>query len=271
MLGSDPFTFMPSHIKPVTPTEMIKWNKFFAEYDQKTASTMNAILDFAHHFADNEFLIEKDAENKVQENLPKWNPSNDDNDEISEYLMERDLARTLHDETLIPMHRYSCIVMLYIVVERELKRLMDNLQVVTKQTLKMKQSNESYLAKAKNLLNTSCNLDVSKCPTYSTLDDLRKVRNCIVHSNGELSLCNEKDQEFLCKLKHKYKHLFAHPKSDIDVSQESIKQFLINTTGFFIWVFEQLQQIQPVDKLNWKINATAEFERLDKILSKIQN
>jgi len=254
-------------MKKMTAKQRAKWSKFFAEYDAKTAYTMSALRSFAHHFVENEILIEKDADNEVQKNLPKWTPTNDD--EIGEFMYERDQARQLHDETLIPQHRYSCIVMLYVTVERELRRLVDNLQVVKQQKLNVKDLKGSYLEQTKKFLDVFYNLNISQCPTYSALDDLRRVRNCIVHNQGELSLCDEREQKFLCALKAKYKDLFAHPKSDIDVSQESIKQFLIGTTEFFMWVFEHLQRLQPVEKLNWKINPPNEMQKLEKILSRI--
>jgi hypothetical protein len=256
-------------MRKLTPADPVKWNKIFAEYDEKTAHTTSGLTSFAHHFVENEILIEKDAENKVQRNKPEWTPSNDE--ETSEFMYELNLARHLHDETLIPTHRYSCIVMLYIVVERELRRLVDNLHVVKHQKLKVKDLKGSYLEQTKKFLDVCYHLDISKCPSYSAIDDLRRVRNCIVHNHGEVSLCAKPEQKYLCGLKVKYKGLLCHPRSEIDLSQESIKQFLQETMTFFVWVFEQLQQLQPVAKLNWKINAAVELKRLDKILSKIES
>jgi hypothetical protein len=39
---------------------------------------------------------------------------------------------------------------------------------------------------------------------------------------------------------------------------------------FFIWVFEQLQKLQPVEKLNWNIKPADELQRIEKILAKIK-
>jgi len=38
------------------------------------------------------------------------------------------MARQLHDEIMTPAFRYSCIVMLYTTIERELRRLVQNLE-----------------------------------------------------------------------------------------------------------------------------------------------
>jgi hypothetical protein len=254
----------------MTPDEEAKWNKFLADYDPNTASTMYATHSVAQHFVENEILIAKDAQNEIQRNLPKWRPDNDNEDEIREYLFEQDQARLLHDETLIPMHRYSCIVMLYIVVERELRRLVDNLQVVQQQKLKVKDLKGSYFEQTKKFLDVFYNLDISQCPNYGAVEDLRRIRNCIVHCQGELALCSKDEQKYLAKLQIKYKDgFFAHPKSDIKIERVCIRNLLKRMVEFFIWVFEKLQQVQPVEKLNWKVNPSAEVQRLEKILGRI--
>jgi hypothetical protein len=253
----------------MTPDEKAKWSKVFAEYDAKTASSMYALRSIAHHFVENEILIERDAQNEVQKNLPKLKPPTSD-DEISEFMFERDQARQLHDETLIPMHRYSCIVMLYITVERELRRLTDNLQVQKKQKLKVKELRGSCLEQTNKFLAVFYDFEISQCPQYQALHDLQKIRNCIVHCQGDLALCNDQERDYLVKLKGKYKGLFAHPKSHVDMKRACIKDFLIKAAEFFIWVFQQLQQHQPVEKLNWKINPSAELKVLEKILARIE-
>ncbi len=57
-----------------------------------------------------------------------WKPDYDDKDSIGEYLAQRDLARDMHDKIMLPMHRSSCIVMLFTTVERELINLVENLE-----------------------------------------------------------------------------------------------------------------------------------------------
>lgn len=61
-----------------------------------------------------------------------------------------------------------------------------------------------------------------------------------------------------------------HPTSDIKVSSEAIEKFLKEAMAFFIWVFEQLQKLRPVEKLNWNVKPSDELQRMDKILAEIK-
>ena len=102
-------------------------------------------------------------------------------------------------------HTYAHIVLECHAV-RELRRLVDNLQAIKKQKLKVKDLKGSYLDQTKKFLDVFYNLDISQCPTYTTMDDLRHVRNCIVHNHGELSLCENRERRFLESLEKKDKH-----------------------------------------------------------------
>src|ERR1035438_9783090 len=121
---------MGSHNRrAMTPDQREKWIKIFREHEPKTHSTMYALHSLAQHWVANEALIEQAAKEEVEQSGPKWTPKTDE--DISVFFAERSVARMMHDDIMIPMHRYSCIVMLSTTVEREFKRLVENLEKVS--------------------------------------------------------------------------------------------------------------------------------------------
>src|SRR6266404_6872487 len=112
---------MPSR-KALTDESKQKWKALFADYQHtaKAYSTLGALHTLAQHWVENEIIIERAANEEADKNGPKWTPDYVDRDSMGEYFAERDLARDLHDKTMLPMHRYSCIVMLFTTVEKEL-------------------------------------------------------------------------------------------------------------------------------------------------------
>lgn len=249
-----------------------KWQPIWADYQRtvKTYSTMSALHTLAKHWAENEVIIEQAAKEEADKNGPKWIPDSEDNDSVGEYLAERDLARDLHDKTMLPMHRYSCIVMLFATLERELIRLIDNLEAGKWKKIRAEKAgrNVNPLSEAaKMFVQASCGNKLSNFPKYEALMDLQKIRDCIIHCKGEVSL--SRDKEHLVELwlgeksKSKKRRGFAAPwNNDIYIYPECIKQFLIEIWAFFVWVFE---------KLNWEIAAHWQGGKLEKVFERLKN
>jgi hypothetical protein len=120
----------PTNKKAMTDEAKQKWHAIFTDWQLtiKTYSTMGALHTLAQHWVENEVIIERAAVEEVEQNSPKWRPNSNDDYEVGEFLSERDMARHMHDTVMIPMHRYSCVVMLCTTIERELRRLIDNLE-----------------------------------------------------------------------------------------------------------------------------------------------
>jgi uncharacterized protein with PIN domain len=231
-----------------------KWKKSLREYEPKTNSTMYALHSVTQHWVENEALIEQAAKEEVEQNGPKWKPKDDE--EIGEFLAEKDQARIMHDDIMIPIHRYSCIVMLYTTVERELKRLVENLEKERgPQKLKLKDISGASLDRAAKFVEVFYGLRLGDCPQYAALHDLQKIRDCIIHCLGEVRLSNDKD--YLVKLETKRHGFFAHPQSDIKIQSECIEQFLREIWSFFTWIFS---------KLNWKLDSFYQGNRLEQTL-----
>lgn len=234
----------------------MKW-----EYEPKTNATMFALNSVAEHWVETEILIEKDALDEVEQRGPTWTPNPDDNDEISQFLSEKDAPRLMHDQIFIPMQRYSCIVMLFTTVEREIKRLVDNLDRERgPQKIKISDlKGISYLPRAKIYLEACYGIKIADCSYYEALIDMQKIRDCIIHCLGEVAL--SRDKADLVNLEKKRKGFFAHAAGEIYIDSVCVKQFLDEAWRFFVWVFGQL---------NWKITSHYQVNKLEEMFKKLK-
>jgi hypothetical protein len=231
-------------------------------YEFKTYWTMSALHSLAQHFVENEKLIEEAADKEVEMHGPKWTPNTDDQDELGEFFALRDLARMMHDDIMIPTHHNSCVVMLYSTVERELRRLIENLEKKHgPQRIKLDDlRGGSYLAQVKKYTDVFYGLRLAECPQYEALIDLQKIRDCIVHCLGEVRF--SRDKEYLVKLRDKRKGFFAHPDNDLYIYSECIVQFFFETWDFFFWIFT---------KLKWKIDKHYQGPKLQALFAKLKS
>jgi hypothetical protein len=245
---------MGSHNRrALTPDQQEKWIKIFREYEPKTHSTMYALHSLAQHWVENEALIEQAAKKEVEKTLQKLSP---EDYEVYELEAEIKVARMTHDDVMIPIHRYSSIVMLYTTVERELKRLVSNLGNGKVKYAK----NKSYLEQVAKFVEDFHNLRLVECPQYKALDDLRIIRNCIIHCHGDSRLLGEKELD-LVRLEGSRPGFYAHSPYGIWMNPGCIRQFLIETWSFFTWVF---------GKLNWKINNCFQGNKLEQTFKELK-
>lgn len=240
-----------------------KWQATFAEYERtaKTYSTMGALHTLAQYWVENEIIIERAAKNEADENGPKWTPDWDDRGSVGEWHSERDIARDMHDKTMIPMHRFSCIVMLYSTVERELLRLVENLEKENgPQKLKWKDIRaNSKVEQISRFCEVFYKVRLVDCSQYNAVTELQKIRDCIIHCLGDVGL--SADKEFLVKLRDKRRGFFAHPNSDIHIDEECIKQFLVEVWGFFVSVF---------GASGWEIASHWQGNKLEKTFERLK-
>ena len=250
---------------PIPDEAKQKWQVLFADYDRtaKTYFTMGALHTLVQYWVENEVIIERAAAEEVEKNMPKWTPNYNDPESVGEFRAEQDTAREMHDKMMIPTHRYSCIVMLFSNVERELLRLFENLEKERgRQKLKLKDLwGGSNVDKIPKFCDVFYGLRLADCANFESINDLRKIRDCIIHALGEVALLkNEEDQKYLLNLKRR--GFFAHPKNDLHIDDECIRQFLIEIWAFFVSVFDALDwEIAP----HWKGNKLEQaFEKLKK-------
>jgi hypothetical protein len=243
-----------------------RFTAMLADYSRtkKTYATMGALHTLAQHWVENESLIERAATEEVEKSGPKWTPDLNDDQSLAEFFGARDVARHMHDTIMFPMHRYSCIVMLYTTVERELLRLVENLD---KEKRKPKLKLSDLYAKSKvEQISVFCNafyrLNLTGCSRYESINDLQKIRDCIIHCVGDASLLkNEKDKIYLVKLTKKRSGFSGPPHNEMSIDAECIEQFLREIWDFFISVFKSLK---------WKISAHWQGDKLEQTFKKLK-
>lgn len=215
----------------------------------KTFDPLYALSSFADAWEENEKLIQKAAEEEEKKWGPRWTPKAEE--DLPEYQMEIRNARHLHDEILTPTFRYSSVVMLYTIVERELRRTVENLEKERGlQKLKVNDIREaSFLGQVAKFIDAFYGVKLVACPQYSALCDLQKIRHCITHCRGEISL--SQDKVYLLKLPDRRPGFFAWEGTDIQIEPECIKTFIAETWACFTWLFGELKW--PIDD-TWKDN-----------------
>jgi hypothetical protein len=213
----------------------------FAEIDWRTYETFSAISAFRSYSAETERLVADAAD--IEEILygPKWRPSTED--EITELLAEKDVVRHLHDKIITPTFRYSAVVSLFAVLERELRRFGDNLMHERKGKLSYKDLRGSLLEQITKYAEAYCSFSPASAPTYSQICDLQKVRDCVVHCYGDPSL--SRDKAYLLRLSSPSVGIEAYDGLPLEISPVFIERSVAAIWQFFFELFA---------KVGWKVN-----------------
>ena len=210
----------------------------------KTHDSLYAIDSFCSYWRENERLISQEADRLEIINGPKWNPQTDE--EHGEFNSEKEMASYFHTKEMLPTFRYSSVVMLYAIVERELNRLVKNLEKENgPQKLQLKDiRGDNFVECIQKFSEVFFGLRLADCPSHKSLHDLRKIRNCIVQSHREIKV-SKQDAQFWNELRKSRKGIFAREGLRIHLYEPCIEQFIKEIREFFEGVFRQLK---------WKID-----------------
>jgi hypothetical protein len=207
-------------------------------WEGKTFDTFYALKSFLDYCNENERLIREAAAEAERLHGPKWHP--EDEEEAGEYHEEQRMARHLHDEIVTPVFRYSCVAMLYTVVERELRRLCGNLeQEKGPAKLKYKDLKGGLLEQIPKWCSVCFGLEIASFKEFSEIRDLQKVRDCIVHCNGEVD--DSRDKKEILAMKDRYTGFFAWEGTEIEIQPEFVSHMHRQVWNFFLAVFSVLQ------------------------------
>ena len=123
-----------------------------------------------------------------------------------------------------------------------MKHLVANLDLEHgKQKLTPKDLKGSFLQQTNKFTEVFYGLSLKKCPEYNAVCDLQKIRDCIVHCRGEVSLANETDRKYLVALKASRPGFFAFEGTEVEIGPECIGQFIMEIRDFFVWIFSELK------------------------------
>jgi hypothetical protein len=121
-----------------------------------------------------------------------------------ERFRDRDLPNTLPYESMMEEYdwvyerffprslRYSFIVLLYLVIEHQLNQLCDEIKKRRNLPIRSNEMSGDALKRSKVYLEKVAGISIKN---WGTLEDLSKVRNCIVHALGKVEL--SKDDKYL--------------------------------------------------------------------------
>lgn len=218
------------------------FNEHFAEIDWRTYETFSSISAFRSYWKETERLIGDAADIKELLYGPSGRPTTED--EISELLAERDVVRHLHDKVITPTFRYSAVVSLYAVFERELRRFADNLFEEKKSKLRYKDLRGALLDQVCKYCDTVCSFSPSQATCFGRVCELQKVRDCVVHCFGEPAMSRDKD--YLLRLSSPEAGIEAFEGLPIEINHAFIDRSVSAIWAFFSEVFP---------KVGWKINT----------------
>ncbi len=213
----------------------------------ETFNTLCAFDSFRAAWLENERLIEEAAQREAEQYGPKWKPGTED--EVAEYLAEQRIARHLYDEIMAPFLRGSCVVILQGMVERELRRMIENLENQRgKPPLELKEVRaSSVLEQTTKYLELFFSVRLEDCPQLAALGDLQRTRDRIVRCRAERSRDVRWDREERIRVKHGQPGLLAAMAAELEVEPACLERFVTDVREFFVWVFR---------KLNWKIDGS---------------
>lgn len=216
--------------------------KEFNETDWRTEWTFSALKAFGEFWQETERLVATAADEAEKLNGPNWSPK--DEEEYAEYSSIVRAVRHQHDEVITPTFRYSVIVTLFAIFERELRRMADSVAKETGAAISYKGLKGSVVPCVANFVKANKGISLQTLPGYSTIMDLQKVRDCIVHCYGDIAL--SRDRDVLSRLSTPAKGLDAYPGTEMEIAPAFIEGVLEAHMKFFTALFQ---------KLGWKIKA----------------
>lgn len=154
-------------------------------FEWKTWKTLDALDSFHRYWLKSEQLITHDADIEELRNLPDWRPQTESENAL--YQAEIADIRSFHDYEMKRVLRYGCTTLLYSLVELELRCFVENLDGKTLQ----KRRNDSLLEAFSRHIEHHHSHRVKAMKEYKSLDELRKVRNGIVHYWGEMNFIDD--------------------------------------------------------------------------------
>lgn len=209
-----------------------------------TFKTLYAIQSIINHWVDTEIIISKDASlesYRMADMLPIVTPDNFDS--ISANIKT---ARFLHDNLYIPMQRYSCVLLLCSIIEKELKTLIENvIQDKGKQKLNLKDFSGNLIEQVDSYLHVFHSLKITECRNYNAVIDLQKLRNCIVHSFGGL---RDSDKEKIIQIAKNWEGVRINDLDEVEIDAIAVTIFSENSYEFFEWIFEKFNWINVIDR-----------------------
>lgn len=146
-------------------------------------------------------IIENQFESvrKLERNrIPQNPPAGLSEEELAEWQSEIQFFEDRYERDFPSKIRYSFVVLLYIVLETRLKAVCD--EISKRRSLELRESDlkGAAIERAKAFLEKVAKLPSGDRMVWQRVRDFQKVRDCVVHTNGQIE--RSRDKERLNKL-----------------------------------------------------------------------
>ncbi|HDY85312.1 MAG TPA: hypothetical protein ENI26_07970 [Methylophaga aminisulfidivorans] len=164
--------------------------------------------------------LHKDYQSKIQDSLEE------SHDEIS-----HDYAWEQYQTVTPEFHRESLLISLYNFLEHQMNTLCEKLAVSIDSKIELRDLNGKGVERAKLYLTKMVGIDFNKVEMeWSHIQDINKVRNCIVHNGGKIP-SNTSDK--LHGVIRKYPKLKKAEAGYLSVESDLIDDFIATLLVFF--------------------------------------
>ncbi|WP_169432022.1 hypothetical protein [Dickeya dadantii] len=134
----------------------------------------------------------------------------------------------------------SALVSLYSCLEHNLNDYCNICQKIAKTNISVSDFNGDGIHKAKRYLTKLMDIDFGLSQEWQFMTDLNKVRNCVVHANGDIKKMNS--TETLKTIIDKTPTLSLNNESNIIISLDYLNDTIIKIRKLFQWLYTLLKQ-----------------------------
>lgn len=146
-----------------------------------TMATMNGLMHYYQTIEAQLQVVRTQEKQKTQEFLRGLNL--DYEDYLSEFDVQMQEYTATFEMLFTNFFRFSCITLLYLVTEDKLRELSEAAQVVRKVSTPVPQPTSNTVNEYKKYLTDEIRITGIN---WGKVDELNKVRNCIVHKSGKV-------------------------------------------------------------------------------------
>lgn len=178
--------------------------------------------------------IEAEQAEELKEDLETLPDSWSETDKIS-FVQWREHQYQQFINTFAESFRYSFIVLIWLVIEDELKRVCVEVQH-RKGIVPQQWQSKGVISQCKNVLKDVAGISFQNIAYWSNIRDLQKVRDCIVHTSGFVN--SSRDKIYLIRLAEGENHLQIDDYDGrLRITNEFCKSAVQSTIDFFTEVF----------------------------------
>lgn len=159
-------------------TEIKKW-------DWHRFDTMFLINNLEDYIQETEKQFET-LKKLAQKHIPE-KPPNGSGYEFQEWQHYVALYEDRYEKDFTSKMRYSFIVLLHIVFESRLRESCNEIAKRNEIKLKENELNGGPIERAKNYLTIVAHIEIKNHQVWQAMTDNQKIRDCIVHTNGNVS------------------------------------------------------------------------------------